>query len=78
MLPSIKVAVQPCNMHASSESTQVLREYLMNYKLDYTRRNSIMRFITIFFFHTSGEIPIYILGMVSQIRTDRNEIISEL
>ena len=42
------VAVQPCKVRANGESNEVLREYLMNYKLDYTEDHKIliMRFIT--------------------------------
>ena len=38
LLPSNMVAVQPCKVRASGESNEVLREYLMNYKLDYTQK----------------------------------------
>ena len=35
---SIKVAVQPCQVRASSKSNEALSEYLTDYKLDYMCR----------------------------------------
>ena len=42
MVVCCQVAVQPCNVRVSGESNEVLCEYLMNYKLDYTQKPQVL------------------------------------